>query len=216
MAFIYCITNIINGKKYIGKTLKSVEKRFKEHLEDYKRNRCEKRPLYDAIKKYGKENFKVEILLECDENILSEKEQEFILKYDTYNNGYNATMGGDGTILYDYKKIINVYKNTKSVKQTAFIFNCCPETVRDILKRNNIEIVKAFPKICKTPVPVIQFKDEIPINVFNSIAEASHWLVDNGFAKTYNGGVRQKISLCASGKMEKAYTFRWKYQKLQL
>lgn len=46
--------------------------------------------------------------------------------------------------------------------------------------------------------------------VWNSIADAAHWLVDNGYAKTYNGGVRQKISLCVKGKLKTAYKFIWK------
>lgn len=50
MAFIYKITNKINGKIYIGKTLKTIEGRWKEHLKDYKRPRFEKRPLYSAMK----------------------------------------------------------------------------------------------------------------------------------------------------------------------
>ena len=46
MAYIYKITNQINGKVYIGKTLSSIEERWKEHCKDYKREYCEKRPLY--------------------------------------------------------------------------------------------------------------------------------------------------------------------------
>ena len=45
---------------------------------------------------------------------------------------------------------------------------------------------------------------------WDSIADAARWLVDNGYAKTYNGGVRQKISMCTKGKVKTAYKFIWK------
>ena len=53
MAYIYKITNDINDKIYIGKTNFSIEKRFQEHCKDAFRKRNEKRPLYNAMKKYG-------------------------------------------------------------------------------------------------------------------------------------------------------------------
>lgn len=65
MGYIYCITNNINGKKYIGKTTFNVEKRWNEHLKDYKRKRSEKRALYEAMNKYGVENFTCEKICEC-------------------------------------------------------------------------------------------------------------------------------------------------------
>ena len=65
MGYIYCITNLVNQKKYVGKTTYSITKRFKEHCSDSKRERCE--PLYDAMNKYGVENFKVECLEEVDD-----------------------------------------------------------------------------------------------------------------------------------------------------
>ena len=81
MAYIYCITNIVNGKKYIGKTINSITKRFRQHLSDSKRPRCNKRPLYSAINKYGADNFVVEKLIECHPDELSSYEIMFIEKY---------------------------------------------------------------------------------------------------------------------------------------
>ena len=80
MGYIYCITNILNQKKYIGKTTKTVEQRFKEHCNDSKRKRCEKRPLYNAMNKYGINNFIVETLKECDNDKLEKYEQYYIKK----------------------------------------------------------------------------------------------------------------------------------------
>lgn len=104
MGYIYCITNLINGKQYVGKTTYSVTKRFQEHCRDSKKERCEKRPLYDAMNKYGIQNFIVEQIYECDNEELSSYEIQFIDKLDTYSNGYNATKGGDGTVLLIIKK----------------------------------------------------------------------------------------------------------------
>lgn len=58
MAFIYKITNLVNGKVYIGKTEETIEKRFRQHLSESNKDRCKNRPLYRAIRKYGKEILK--------------------------------------------------------------------------------------------------------------------------------------------------------------
>lgn len=77
MSYIYCITNLINGKQYVGKTTISVQKRFKEHCRDSIKERCSKRPLYDAMNKYGVENFKVDTLEEVSQDEkLSERENQ--------------------------------------------------------------------------------------------------------------------------------------------
>ena len=84
MGFIYKITNDINNKIYIGKTLHTtIEERFKEHCADSTRRRIEQRPLYAAMRKYGIEQFEISIIEECDDSLLNEKEilQLFIFKY---------------------------------------------------------------------------------------------------------------------------------------
>lgn len=56
-----------------------------------------------------------------------------------------------------------------------------------------------------------QCNEDILVQVFNSVADAAHWCVDNGYAKTYNGGVRSHISNAAKHKTKTAYGYRWEY-----
>lgn len=96
---IYKITNIINGKLYIGQTL-DYEERVRQHKQTpFRENSKEKdRPLYRAMRKYGVENFKFEII-DTAETIeeLNEKEIYWIQYYDSCvdnNKGYNLDKGG--------------------------------------------------------------------------------------------------------------------------
>lgn len=84
--FIYCYTSP-SGKKYIGKTKTSLKERSKNNAKGYKG--CS--AFYNAIQKYGWENFEVEILEEVPIDVLDDIEVEYILMYDTSNKekGYN-------------------------------------------------------------------------------------------------------------------------------
>ena len=212
MGYIYCITNLINEKKYVGKTTYSITKRFQEHCKDSKKERCERRPLYNAMNKYGIENFVVEELIECPNDELDSYEKMYIEKLQTYgHNGYNATKGGDGTILFDYDKIIETYALGGTMTECAAKMHCSVDTVKKVLTINNIPIRHNRRGCCSDPKKVEQYSLEgVFIKEWESITLAAHWLVDNGYAKTYNGGVRQKISMCCKGTLKSAYTFKWK------
>lgn len=114
MAIIYKITNQINGKVYIGETLKdSIDVRWKEHKRDRTKRKNEKRPLYDAMNKYGIENFTIEEIDRCKAEEVQTYERYWINKYRSYIgfedcNGYNATLGGDGTNYADYELIFQL------------------------------------------------------------------------------------------------------------
>lgn len=95
MIGIYKITNQINNKSYIGQST-CIEKRWKKHIKvanspsdpgyDY--------PLYRAIRKYGIDNFSFEIVEECLQEELNEKEYYWIKHYQTIDSGYNQKEGG--------------------------------------------------------------------------------------------------------------------------
>ena len=70
--YIYCISNKINSHQYVGKTIHSIQERFLEHCKESKKERCENRPLYRAMRKYGIENFYVQLLEEVDISKLEE------------------------------------------------------------------------------------------------------------------------------------------------
>ena len=86
MGFIYKITNNLNQKVYIGLTTKTIEQRWKEHLSVVNKHK-EKRPLYNAINKYGVENFSISIVEEVDDEFLGEREKYWINQYNSYEKG---------------------------------------------------------------------------------------------------------------------------------
>lgn len=98
--FIYKITNKINNKIYIGKTVNNIKDRFSRHLNDAFSERLDTH-LARAMRKYGSDNFIIEEIDSTDnEEELSEKEIYWIKYYDSYNTGYNMTTGGDGGNTY--------------------------------------------------------------------------------------------------------------------
>lgn len=97
MAYIYKITNLTNEKVYIGKTDRDVETRWREHKRHAKD--LKHIPLYKAILKYGIENFKIETIEECSSEVLDERESYWISFYNAYFDGYNCTLGGEGSKL---------------------------------------------------------------------------------------------------------------------
>jgi group I intron endonuclease len=121
---IYKITNKINGLIYIGCTINSLEQRFSEHLyrcfkTDYKSK------LYNSLKKYGQENFIIDLIVECDVSVIYETEKRYINEYDSYHNGMNSTFGGEGCLGYTHspeirQKISEKTKNGNSHKGKTY------------------------------------------------------------------------------------------------
>lgn len=202
---IYKITNLINGKVYIGKTFYSIKKRFKEHVQDSLRSNKENRPLYKAFNKYGIENFSIEEIDHAeDDKEACELEQKWIQYYNSYHKGYNATIGGDGIRLYDYKEVSDFYLDCKSVKQTCEYFDCDPQVVRNACKENNVNIIR-YPQsklVCR-----IDIKNSNNKVYFNSVKEAAQISFPDKDIET----ARKNISNALHRQHGKAYGYYWKY-----
>jgi group I intron endonuclease len=96
---IYLIENLVNGKVYIGKTVEKINRRWTNHKSMARKGS----PIYfyRALRKYGFENFDVrQIDLVYTEQEANEREKFWILFFHSHRpeNGYNGTMGGDGTV----------------------------------------------------------------------------------------------------------------------
>lgn len=134
MIGIYKITNTTNNKCYIGQS-RDIEARWAKHLSAYKSSPDWE--LYRAFKKYGISAFKFEVIEECSIEELNEREIYWIAQYDSFNNGYNMTLGGEacnGTndkIVYQYDLSGRFVKEYKSAHDAA--------------RENNIQ----FTNICK-------------------------------------------------------------------
>jgi group I intron endonuclease len=119
---IYKITNKVNGKVYVGQAL-DIKHRFNRHRNDAfdPQNRQYNSALYQAIRKYGFENFVFEILEECTPNQLDEREIYYIAKLQAFGtNGYNLTPGGRSAarVVVDDKTVLAIIDRLKTTTDT--------------------------------------------------------------------------------------------------
>lgn len=206
MAIVYVVTNIQNGKKYVGTTQRSIDVRFKEHCKDSKTDRCKDRPLYSDMNKYGIDSFVAECLEECSDDERFERESYWIDKLDTHFNGYNYTYGGAGKQLYDYKEIANKYIELGSVKDVCDFYKCDVHVVRVACKENGVKIISSQDHNRERYSKKIAMLDKVTchiLKIFPSIKEAAKYLGDDR--------KRQHITEVCNNKRNIAYGYKWKF-----
>jgi len=109
--FVYKIVNTVNGKIYIGQTIRSLSERLTEHCK--KGSGCF--ALLGAIQKYGKDSFKIFLISRCDSvEEMNHREDYYIDIYDSLvPNGYNLKSGGNN------KKLTEDVKNKIALAHTG-------------------------------------------------------------------------------------------------
>lgn len=134
---VYKITNLVNRKVYIGKTIDYV-KRIQQHLNPKRFDF----PIMRAVKKYGSNNFSCEILERVlFEDILMDLEKKYISLYKSKNPkyGYNCTDGGEGLsgaiqptrwkTIYQFDKTHKLVKSYKSMGEAEKVLGYKPTLI---------------------------------------------------------------------------------------
>ena len=174
---VYCHTNKITGQKYIGITRQTVQQRWRRDGKGY----SNQPKFYNAIKKYGWNNFIHEILYyNLSETQAQQIEQELIKQFNTIKNGYNIEIGGNVThhTPETAKKISNSLKGKKHTQDTI----------------NKIIEVKQESQGLK--VLCIELN-----KTFNSLGEAERTMSID----------KSSISKCCYGKQITAGGYHWKF-----
>lgn len=138
---IYKITNTVNGKVYIGQSI-DIEQRWKNHKKEARNpnSKYGHYPLYRAMRKYGIDNFKFDIIEKCPPASLNDREIFYIASYKSHeSNGYNQNEGGNNgshslkLSTKDVDEIINLLKTTlDNTPSIAEKFGVSYSTIRDI------------------------------------------------------------------------------------
>jgi len=142
IGYLYHITNLINNKTYIGKT-NNIDRRISRHFSDLKKGQHHSHKLQRAFNKYGEKVFKVtyETFLDISEKELADKEISEIKKFNSYYNGYNETLGGEGhALLFDFEEQVLIYQigqRYDGIKhKLANYFKCDRTTLTAIMKKD--------------------------------------------------------------------------------
>lgn len=174
---IYKITNLINGKCYIGQSVDIYERWHQHKYAD-----CKESVIHTAIKKYGIENFSFEIIEKLHQEELNEREIYWINYYDSYNKGYNCTLGGDTGIKYEYSKIYELWNSGLSNKEICEQLKCEDRVVTKALRSYDIseeEVRGRSNFFQKKPIVAIDIVSKKPLKIFNSIREAALYFDKN-------------------------------------
>lgn len=135
---------MINNHAYIGKTERTCDIRWKEHIRAIN-DETKKSLIHLAFQKYGVENFSFEVL---EENIpideLNKKEKEYIKKYNTFIDGYNCTIGGDGESHVNHDLIIDLYNRGYSYNNIHYLTGYALKTIRTHINGDAISVKRAI------------------------------------------------------------------------
>lgn len=204
IGYIYKITNMVNGKSYIGKTI-NLERRWRQHISGNGNTSI----LSKALRKYGVSNFVFSIVDKIStpdkENLntqLSRLEMYYIGVYNTYKHGYNATIGGEGSSgfspsLETRLRMSIAHKNKPISEKKREAYRKNAEKRRGVARNRGIIMKGAI----KRRKPILQYS------------------LDGTFVKEYPGATfvpnchEANIIACCKGRIKSAYGYIWKYKK---
>lgn len=194
LGVIYSVLNKITGQYYIGATGNSMHRRKLDHIE--RANRGETNKFHTAIATYGMDAFdwtQVDSASSKDE--LAQKEKSYIIKYDSKDNGFNSTSGGEimNRSVYKYSledgELKGVYEGLQEAAETV-------DSYKQHISRACLSVNKTYngffwsyeykdpfvPEIDKRRKKVVQFDSTGQmLGSYTSVSEAAR---QTGISKT--------------------------------
>lgn len=193
----------MNDKKYVGKTTyNNVNKRFREHLCDSRKDTEKNRPLYSAIRKHGEGSFSISVIEECTAEEAAEREVFWIKAHDTYRNGYNATLGGDGKLRIDHSKMRALLQDGADTKDICEELGCSKDTVWSAARSVGLDR-RYKTNECSMKGVLMLSKEGDVLMRFDSGSAAGSYLG--------NSCKRNHILECARGERKSAYGYMWRF-----
>lgn len=187
-----------SGKVYIGQSI-DLYKRINQHIWQSKHPIRTQFKLYKALKYYGIENIQLDILWCIDRPLeeysiskeLDKLEQEYILQYDSYKNGYNSTEGGKGALGYN---VSNEQKEGTSWRN------------RKPTRKEKIDLIYEYG--INEAADILQTEEEI---LLNSVNEST----SQNYIRTYERRSQSAINnsrenLLVMDLISKNYEYLWK------
>jgi group I intron endonuclease len=225
-----------SGKSYIGITQQTLQTRKLEHLRRSKSGST--KAFHNAIRKYGEENIKWEVIDKVDTwEKLEEIEMLYIQKFDTYRNGYNMTLGGDGTIGYKYseeqveanrKRRKEYFKNPKNIekqsKANLLAHQRNPNQAKEHSKfqKKRFEDEKEREKVAEGMRKYLSEEERLrihsiergakPFQVYKDGELIGEWLTQNQCARDLGVNVSH-LNHCLHGKRKQHKGYKFKYKE---
>lgn len=207
---IYKITNKINGKVYIGQTIKPLSVRWKQHCN--KRGGCS--ALHNAIIKYGAINFIVE-QIDCafSREELDQKEIYWIKYYNSLSpNGYNLTSGGHHPVIsYDVKKRLSEVNKGKRPSDKCILSSVNSRKGKKLSKEHIEKLRQTRIGNKNGMFGVHRFDANNPNSKKVYCIELDRIFLTINNACDFIKKDRSTLHLCLQGKLKTAGGYHWRY-----
>lgn len=230
MIGIYKITSNDTGKCYIGQSI-DIENRWLQHICTAKYE-IDNNKFYNAIRKYGYENFTYEVIEECDkaQEVLDDRERYWIEYYNSYYDGYNSTKGGQSKAwIYDPEIIRKMWDDGFTTGEIRQILGCGKSTVNNRLQGyKDFNTYTSHKRSCGSGAKFREFLQQsekqkrffgetITIHQYDLLGNyiASYNSLEDA-AKAINGACPENIGQCFRGEHlhRTAYGYQWSKEKV--
>lgn len=218
MIDIYLITNILNGKQYVGKTQKGYLYRFNQHCLAYDHG-C-RNYISCAIHKYGRDNFKVELITQVNDDTWEYWENYYIKEYKTHysQGGYNITWGGDSNPM-DIPRVKQKHlekcqsQEFREKQRQLSIGKLHSDKTKELCRQQtlkNLDVCvsgfRAYNESRKIRVGMIE--NDVIVKTFDSLSDACRYLGCTD--KSYTNGIKRYADkINKNGKRAKFLGYSW-------